>query len=170
VTPLGPKTVLLLLALLLSSLATFAVATGSGGAAGYLVAAVVALVLANLAGLLGYRGRRGTANPEALDEVRALSAAGQKIAAIRRYREVTGQGLADAKRYVDELPTADERARHPLPLPPDLEEDVRTIVTFGGKVEAIKRVRELSGAGLKEAKAYVERLSGAGPQGESEGQ
>jgi len=36
-------------------------------------------------------------------EVRDLAAAGEKIAAIRRYRELTGVGLAEAKAAVESI-------------------------------------------------------------------
>jgi ribosomal protein L7/L12 len=41
--------------------------------------------------------------PEPLDEVGALLAQGNKLAAIARYRELTGKGLGDAKQAVDDL-------------------------------------------------------------------
>jgi len=40
---------------------------------------------------------------QALAEVSALLARGNKIAAIKRYRELTGVGLKEAKDYVDRL-------------------------------------------------------------------
>jgi ribosomal protein L7/L12 len=38
---------------------------------------------------------------DSMDDVRALAAAGQKIEAIKRYREKTGAGLAEAKAAVE---------------------------------------------------------------------
>jgi predicted component of type VI protein secretion system len=38
-----------------------------------------------------------------LDEVLQLAARGEKIQAIKRYREITGVGLAEAKRVVDQM-------------------------------------------------------------------
>ena len=38
---------------------------------------------------------------DTMDDVRALAAAGKKIEAIKRYREKTGAGLAEAKDAVD---------------------------------------------------------------------
>ena len=43
-------------------------------------------------------------------------------------------------------------------LQPDLERDVTSLLAAGNKIEAIKRVREGTGAGLKEAKELVERI------------
>lgn len=45
----------------------------------------------------------GTAavSSEGMDEVRTLALGGRKIEAIKRYRELTGVGLAEAKAYVD---------------------------------------------------------------------
>jgi hypothetical protein len=49
------------------------------------------------------------------------------------------------------------------PVPPtqlggDMPADVQALLAQGKKLEAIKRVRELTGLGLKEAKDYVEQL------------
>ena len=41
--------------------------------------------------------------PAGMDEVLALLADGRKIPAIKRYREVTGAGLREAKDAVDEI-------------------------------------------------------------------
>ena len=51
-------------------------------------------------------GNARTANflpPEIADEVRALSAAGRKIEAIKLVRESTGLGLAEAKQLVERM-------------------------------------------------------------------
>ena len=40
----------------------------------------------------------------------------------------------------------------------DLADEVRTLLTRGDKIEAIRRVRERSGLGLKESKDFVEGL------------
>lgn len=47
-------------------------------------------------------------------------------------------------------------------LPPD--DEIRQLVASGNKIAAIKRVREQTGMGLKEAKAYVEALPGTLPR------
>jgi ribosomal protein L7/L12 len=98
-----------------------------------------------------------------MTEVSALLAGGNKIAAIKRLRELTGLGLKEAKDYVEALPDAG-----PLPALPsagsmqpagagDLAE-VHSLALQGHKIEAIKRYRQLTGVGLKEAKDYVDRL------------
>ncbi|MDQ5851582.1 MAG: ribosomal protein L7/L12 [Chloroflexota bacterium] len=49
------------------------------------------------------------------------------------------------------------------PMPgPDVEREVRAILVDGRKIEAIRRVRLLTGMGLKEAKDYVESLKTSG--------
>jgi ribosomal protein L7/L12 len=95
---------------------------------------------------------------ELVDRVRALLDAGQKIAAIKAFREATGAGLAEAKEAVEAL----ERGE-PLPSkrrPDDSEEDLLSLLEQGRKIEAIKLHRERTGAGLKEAKDAVEALAG----------
>jgi ribosomal protein L7/L12 len=48
----------------------------------------------------------------------------------------------------------------PLSLPPEAETEVRALIESGAKIEAIKLVREKSGAGLREAKQLVDRMDG----------
>ncbi len=50
------------------------------------------------------------------------------------------------------------------PAQPDAagEAEVRALLAGGNKIAAIKRVRELTGMGLKEAKDYVEALERSG--------
>src|SRR5262245_34604280 len=50
------------------------------------------------------------------------------------------------------------RAAPVIRLDPAAESELREMVARGQKIEAIKRVRELTGLGLKEAKDYVELL------------
>jgi hypothetical protein len=50
----------------------------------------------------------------------------------------------------------------PLPnpegIPPDIVAELRAMIANGQKIHAIKRVRELTGCGLAEAKDWVDRL------------
>ena len=99
-------------------------------------------------------------------EVRALLAGGNKIAAIKRVRELTGMGLKDAKDYVEALPPGAIQTVSDTPrtMSGDAAADpeVRALLAGGNKIAAIKRVRELTGMGLKEAKDYVEALERIG--------
>jgi ribosomal protein L7/L12 len=92
-----------------------------------------------------------------LAELLALLAEGRKIEAIKRYREVTGAGLAAAKEMVEAL----ERGE-PLPTrePMDsaFENEIVLLLHGGKKIGAIKLYRERTGVGLKEAKDAVEAL------------
>jgi ribosomal protein L7/L12 len=98
-----------------------------------------------------------------LAEVSALLAGGNKIAAIKRLRELTGLGLKEAKDYVEGLPLSGAIPALPpsanvaLTASADLSE-VHLLAQQGQKIAAIKRYRELTGVGLKEAKDYVDRL------------
>jgi ribosomal protein L7/L12 len=98
-----------------------------------------------------------------LAEISSIVAGGNKIEAIKRVRERTGMGLKEAKDYVEALP-----AGGPLPVLPSRSStppadatsmaDVHALAQQGRKIEAIKRYRQLTGVGLKEAKDYVDRL------------
>jgi len=95
-----------------------------------------------------------------LDDIRAHLAAGRKIEAIKLYREATGAGLAEAKEAVELI----EAGRPPKSgSNASLGEDqalqgVSDFVLRGRKIEAIKRYREATGVGLKEAKDVVDAL------------
>lgn len=90
--------------------------------------------------------------------------AGQKIEAIKRYREQTGASLAQAKDAVEAI----ERGlapSEPEPRSPSTVElgEVRALLNAGNKLEAIKRYRALTGVGLKEAKDAVEAMQRGEP-------
>jgi ribosomal protein L7/L12 len=92
-------------------------------------------------------------NAELLD----LLAAGQKLEAIKRYREATGAGLAAAKDAVEALERGEDV---PAGEPADsaLEEEVVALLGQGRKIDAIKLYRRQTGADLKGAKEAVEEI------------
>ena len=47
-----------------------------------------------------------------------------------------------------------------IQLPPEIEQEIKGLVKSGRKVEAVQRVFNLTRAGLKNAKDYVDRLDG----------
>lgn len=102
-------------------------------------------------------------DPVAMDDtvLHQLVSQGRTIEAIKRVRDSTGMDLHEAKAYVERLArrsspeTANER--HAMP-DPDIEQKVRDLLSQRRKIEAIKRVREATGCGLREAKEYVEAI------------
>jgi ribosomal protein L7/L12 len=108
--------------------------------------------------------------PDGDRDVRVLLASGQKIQAIKLVRELTGIGLKEAKDYVESLPSiplnearlaasdthVDNSGAHLADLSADPE--LRALLAAGNKIAAIKRVRELTGMGLKAAKDFVDSL------------
>ena len=103
---------------------------------------------------------------------------GQKVEAIKRYREQNPVGLAEAKRYVDAL--EDSEPDYPrlnrkidlllnrLEIPYEnatpqsaLYQQVRTLLRAKNKLEAIKVYRAATNASLAEAKTVVEALEGS---------
>lgn len=100
------------------------------------------------------------------DEVLNLLEDGRKIEAVKRYREVTGQGLREAKDAVEGL-----EAGRPLTALGSVnpvagtnaawEGTVLRLLQEGKKIEAIRIYRETHGCGLKDAKEAVEALGAA---------
>lgn len=87
-----------------------------------------------------------------------LLRAGRKIEAIKRFRELTGASLKDAKGAVDAM--ASSRSAN---LPPKSsllrqvnDSEIEMQIRSGHLFDAIKLYREKTGVGLKEAKDAVE--------------
>lgn len=99
-------------------------------------------------------------------QVRDLATSGNKIEAIKAYREATGADLAASKQAVDVM-AANNYWNNPKAAPnpgyPGINQPVRTLspevmrlMEGGNKIGAIKLYREQTGVGLKEAKDAVE--------------
>lgn len=110
-----------------------------------------------------------TLSPDAERAVRREIAAGRPILAIKMVREATGVGLKEAKDFVSDmskgvLPAVVAADYAPplstgvLQLSPDAEREVRRVLATGNKIAAIKLVRQATGAGLKDAKDFVDRM------------
>jgi ribosomal protein L7/L12 len=107
-------------------------------------------------------------DPAAERELRELLARGQKIDAVKRARELAGLGLKEAKDYVESLPPAPtgisaEPAAATRPDEREAEREARALLDSGDTIAAVKRVRELTGLGLKEARDDVQSLSPTQP-------
>ncbi len=96
---------------------------------------------------------------------------GNTIAAIQRHREATGSGLAASKAAVEAMidsrlsrglrpvePSHGSEAAVPTPEEA-FESELLGLLASGRKIEAIKRHRARTGAGLKQSRETVERLA-----------
>ena len=92
-------------------------------------------------------------------ELDAALRAGEKIAAIKRYRELYGVGLKEAKDAVEAM-QAGQVVVHPPQIaddpPPQLQPELDRLIAQGLKIPAIKHYREVTHLGLKESKDAVE--------------
>jgi ribosomal protein L7/L12 len=103
---------------------------------------------------------------EQIKQIVSIAQSGNKIEAIKRFRELTGSGLKEAKDAVEALMegkpvTLSENLTMqstPHDVSTDRIENIIAIAHAGNKIEAIKRYRELTGMGLKESKDAVEAL------------
>ena len=93
------------------------------------------------------------------NEIQDLLSAGRKIEAVKRYREETGAGLAEAKSAVESIDAGDAPARSGDVGIPELADQIVELLEQGQKIEAIKLYRERSNASLKEAKDVVEEIA-----------
>jgi ribosomal protein L7/L12 len=107
-----------------------------------------------------------------LKEVKKLVQEGNKIQAIKIYREIFGVGLKEAKDAVEKIEAGqplvftqttfgstqtDSPSSSIMDIANSMNE-VAMLVREGNKIAAIKRYRELTGVGLKEAKEAVEKI------------
>jgi ribosomal protein L7/L12 len=88
---------------------------------------------------------------------------GQKITAIKAYREATGVGLAEAKEAVEALEAGTPLPHSPVAeaAPPASDADVRALIEQNRLIDAIKVYRDIHGVGLKEAKDAVDAMRAA---------
>jgi ribosomal protein L7/L12 len=95
-------------------------------------------------------------------QIKELLAQGQKIAAIKLYREATGSSLKDSKDAVEAMERGATNyfsaAAHGSEPDPFLENRIKRLLAERKKIEAIKLYREAYNCGLKEAKDAVERI------------
>jgi ribosomal protein L7/L12 len=108
--------------------------------------------------------------PEQVQKIHKLLHDKQLIQAIQVYRQATGVGLAEAKEAVEEM------ARNEFTKPPSgvrnyddpvLESKIRSLLSKGKKIDAVRIYRAEYGVGLKEAKDAVERIEASMPRSSS---
>lgn len=102
---------------------------------------------------------------EQLEEVRAAMEAGNKLEAIRVFRDATGKSLPEAKQYVEKLFTRSEdcsierNEEFDTGLDEELLTKISNAIIAGKQIEAIKIYRDATGKNLHEAKKFVVHLS-----------
>lgn len=94
------------------------------------------------------------------DEIHHLLSVGQKIAAIKRVREVKHWGLKEAKDYVEALALNESPSLQVTTSEPKsaLRDEVRRLLAAHQKVSAVKLVREETHWHLRDAKQYVDAV------------
>ncbi len=109
-----------------------------------------------------------------LAEVMHLLQAGNKIEAIKIFRETFGVGLKEAKDAVEAIEAgqtwetmpsslASTEAESASPLPPSKMAQITQLLHDGHKIEAIRLYRQTFNVGLKEAKDAVEAIEASSP-------
>ena len=100
-----------------------------------------------------------------IDEIKRMVLAGDKIGAIKLYRERTGAGLAESKAAIEQLLTqlrgfesVDSLLPKPAPDVPLPHAAITEALFAGRKIQAVKLYREQNRVGLAEAKRAVDEL------------
>ena len=91
-------------------------------------------------------------------QIKELLKLGNKIAAIKMYREKTGDGLAEAKSAVESLEAGGSFTEPVEVNDSDLTTQIVSLLGRGEKIQAVKLYRQRFGVGLKDAKDAVERI------------
>ena len=98
-------------------------------------------------------------DPATVAEVRQLLSAGRRVEAVELLSERTQLGLATARMAVDTLSGEDvDVAGQRIVLGQSEWTEVREMLAAGQRIQAIKKVRDVTGLGLAEAKAVVDQL------------
>lgn len=93
-----------------------------------------------------------------VQRVTELVGADRRVEAVKVLRQATGLGLVEAKQRIDRWglegpePVADEVDRSAL------DAEIRAVVAERGEIAGMKRLRQRTGWGLADTKAYVDRL------------
>jgi ribosomal protein L7/L12 len=96
-------------------------------------------------------------------EIIAAIQTGNKIPAIKLYREATGADLLTAKQFIESLQVALETGKNPDHLggtaSNDYQAEVVRLLQAGSKIPAVRVYRNATGCGLKQAKEAVEAIA-----------
>jgi len=98
-------------------------------------------------------------NDELQREIERLLQSGQKLAAIKKYREETGTGLAEAKSAVESLAQGKPIVDDVDALESGISEEVVSLLCRGDKVGAVRLYRQRTGVNLKAAKEAVDKIA-----------
>ncbi len=90
------------------------------------------------------------------NELAELLKQGQKIEAIKIYRELTGLGLKESKEDMEELEAA-AKGNYDIPNS-DWKGQIEELLFQGRKIQAIKLYRKSTGHDLKQSKESVEAM------------
>lgn len=90
--------------------------------------------------------------PQPSEEVLQYLRAGEKLQAVKAYKEETGCSLIDAKNIIDGW--TDEEAE-PMASPDD---ELLELVRCGSKLQAVKLYKDKTGCDLKHAKDVIDDL------------
>ena len=104
--------------------------------------------------------------PEQVQKIHKLLHDKKLLQAVKEYHDATGVSLSEAKDAVEEM-ARNEYAKPPSGVrnfdDPVLEGKIKSLLSKGQKLDAIKIYREKYGTGLKEAKNAVERMEATLP-------
>lgn len=70
-----------------------------------------------------------------------------------------GTGISQLRKDIKNTNTILEKIAKQIGVPePSVDEEIKNLVANGEKIKAIKKYRDLTGVGLKEAKDYIDKL------------
>jgi ribosomal protein L7/L12 len=106
--------------------------------------------------------------PDQVQKIHKLLHDKQMLQAIKVYRDATGLGLAEAKEAVEAM-ARNEYSKPPSGVrrldDPVLEGKIRSLLSKGKKIDAVKIYRAEYGTSLKDATEAVEQIQSSMPRG-----
>lgn len=97
--------------------------------------------------------------PESMDEIIKLIGAGQKLEAVKRYKNLRRTSLLEAKNFIEELTDRLEQESPGILAAPSELEEISELIYAGQKLEAVKRYRDQRSVSLVDAKQFIEQLT-----------
>ncbi len=91
-------------------------------------------------------------------QIEDLLAQEKKIEAIKAYRQATGVSLKEAMDAVENIGTGSSWRRSKI-IPADKHDQITDLLRQNRQIEAIRLYREITGAGLNEAKDAIEEIA-----------
>ncbi len=92
----------------------------------------------------------------AMDDILDMIRRGEKLLAVKRYKDEVGVSLVDAKAFIEQLTERLQQVEQG-DVVSNIDSEITELIYSGQKIMAVKRYREQHGTSLVDAKEAIER-------------